>query len=144
MRHFALFFLSTVLFFISGVKTGMAQCPGGMKLNIKAVPSTLRTDTLPPCPSGGWCRESICGTIGLVPAQGDYEITGFIFAITDLCNDNSGDLHEVVCTGNQFNSRVKYLINRACKGTTISFDCVMAKNKAGQVFKLEPFSVTLQ
>ncbi len=89
------------------------------------------------CPVGACCYTHIKSK------DPNLEIISFKLIAYEICN-YPDDVVEFDNKGNRFSPASMSLLNKACKGSVLNFSCIKAKNKAGIIYTLKPFSITLQ
>jgi hypothetical protein len=91
-------------------------------------------DTVSKCPACYECKG------GLRAADSNYIIISFKLRGENLCDDQTELEREN--TGATWNE-ARAIINKACPNSIVTFFCISAKNKKGEKFVLQPFTLKL-
>jgi hypothetical protein len=117
-----------IIFFISGRLFGQT-----------CVPTTIVSAELC-CNKNAQDFNYYANNRGIRATDSSYTIVSFKLKGENLCNEQAE--MECVNTGATFNEARPVLI-KACPNTVLRFYCIRAKNKKGEIFVLQPFTLKL-
>ena len=130
-------FVSLVLFSATAYSQNLQAQECRPTINLRATVFPNENDSTYMCPPGRCCYQKVIAT------NNNYEVIGFRLTAYNLC-DGSGDIWEISNTGYWFSPMALRLLSAPCNGLTLDFTCIKAKNKSGQIFTLQPFSITIK